>query len=136
MTQVELGEKVGVSGVAIMRYEKGTREPRLEQLQAIATAVGFSLADFLEGKDAKIFSMGLDEGADVEIQVQKDMFGYSFSRTETWLIAAFSRLNDAGQQRAVECVEELSEIPRYQRTATQEGKSVDGQETPPDVKEQ
>lgn len=60
MTQVELGKKVGVSGVAIMRYEKGLREPRIEQLRAIADALEvptFYLAgdgritDFEEARD-------------------------------------------------------------------------------------
>lgn len=58
MTQVELGEKVGVSGVAIMRYEKGTREPRIEQLRAIADALEVPLfyftgeiTDFGEAKE-------------------------------------------------------------------------------------
>lgn len=43
MTQVELGEKVGVSGVAIMRYEKGQRQPRYDQLQRIAKALDVSV---------------------------------------------------------------------------------------------
>ena len=49
ITQVELGEKIGVSGVAIMRYEKNTRQPRLEQLQAIAAALNVSVNYLLYG---------------------------------------------------------------------------------------
>lgn len=48
MTQVELGKKVGVSGVAIMRYEKGTRQLRIGQLQSIADALEVSI-DYLCG---------------------------------------------------------------------------------------
>lgn len=51
MTQVELGKKVGVSGVAIMRYEKGSREPRIEQLQRIANALGTIPAYLMGWKD-------------------------------------------------------------------------------------
>lgn len=40
MTQEELGELIGVSGVTIMRYEKYQREPRMEQLQKIGEALG------------------------------------------------------------------------------------------------
>lgn len=50
LTQVELGEKIGVTGVAIMRYEKGQRQPRLEQLQAIASVLGVSV-DYLLGTE-------------------------------------------------------------------------------------
>lgn len=49
MTQVELGEKVGVSGVAIMRYEKGQRQPRYDQLQRIANALGVSVYELFDG---------------------------------------------------------------------------------------
>ena len=39
---------------------------------------------------------------------------------ESALIKAFLKLNNDGQQKAVERVEELAEIPKYQRIATQE----------------
>lgn len=44
LTQEQLGEKIGVTGVTIMRYEKNQREPRLEQLDKIAEALGVSLS--------------------------------------------------------------------------------------------
>lgn len=49
LTQTELGKLIGVTGVAIMRYEKGLREPKLETLQKIASALKvdiYSLTDF------------------------------------------------------------------------------------------
>lgn len=49
LTQVQLGEKVGVSGVAIMRYEKGTREPRYDQLKRISDALGISIYELFDG---------------------------------------------------------------------------------------
>lgn len=59
------------------------------------------------------------------------------------MMLAFRKLNTAGQQKAVERVEELTEIPRYQATSTpqstpapQEGKDAtppsDTPETPPE----
>ena len=39
ITQEQLGQKVGVTGVTIMRYEKGQREPTFDTLQAIADAL-------------------------------------------------------------------------------------------------
>ena len=42
MTQEELGELVGVTGVTIMRYEKYQREPRIDQLRKIAEVLGVS----------------------------------------------------------------------------------------------
>lgn len=40
LTQEELGKKIGVTGVAVMRYERGQRQPRPAQIQAIADALG------------------------------------------------------------------------------------------------
>ena len=40
LTQSELGEMVGVSGTAIMRYEKGEREPKILLIRKIAEALG------------------------------------------------------------------------------------------------
>lgn len=53
MTQEELGKRVGVTGVAIMRYEKGTRQPRPEQLQRIAAALNVSAGFLLDGRERK-----------------------------------------------------------------------------------
>ena len=49
LTQVQLGEKVGVSGVAIMRYENGTREPRYDRLKRISDALGISIYELFDG---------------------------------------------------------------------------------------
>ncbi len=40
LTQNELGEMVGLTGVAIMHYEKAQREAKLETIEAIASALG------------------------------------------------------------------------------------------------
>lgn len=42
LTQEELGKKIDVTGVAIMRYEKGQREPKLETIEKIAHVLGIS----------------------------------------------------------------------------------------------
>ena len=47
LTQEQLGEKIGVTGVTIMRYEKNQREPRQKQLQSIASALGVSVGDLM-----------------------------------------------------------------------------------------
>lgn len=54
---------------------------------------------------------------------------------ETQLRKALIKLNDEGKQEAVKRVEELTEIPRYQRQAAPESKdtpTTDSQETPPE----
>lgn len=51
LTQKELAASIGVATGTIQQYELGKRQPRLEQLQAIATALEVSPAEL----------MGLDE---------------------------------------------------------------------------
>lgn len=46
LTQEQLGKKIQSTGVTIMRYEKGTREPRLQQIQKIANALNISESFF------------------------------------------------------------------------------------------
>lgn len=91
ITQVELGEKIGVSGVAVMRYEKHTRQPRLEQIHAIADALNIPVEEIL--------------GIAPENRI--------VSSTDK-LLYFFGMLNEDGQQKAMDRVEELTEIPRYQ----------------------
>lgn len=51
MTQEQLGSEVGVTGVAIMRYEKELREPSLEQFKRIARVLGCSVSELIEEID-------------------------------------------------------------------------------------
>lgn len=91
MTQSELGNRTGVSGVSIMRYEKNQRQPRLEQLYAIADALNIPIEDLF----------GIDPENRVVTPADK-------------LLMFFDDLNADGQQKAIERVYELTEIPRYQ----------------------
>lgn len=53
-TQRELAEKSGTATGTIQQYERGIRQPRIEQLQAIAVALGVSVSDLLgQGKEDK-----------------------------------------------------------------------------------
>ena len=43
MTQSQLGEKLGVTGVTVMRYEKGQREPNIETIFNLAEKLNVSV---------------------------------------------------------------------------------------------
>lgn len=47
LTQEELGSMIGVTGVTIMRYEKGQREPKIEIVEKLARAMGISKQEIL-----------------------------------------------------------------------------------------
>lgn len=59
MTQEQLGKMLGVAGVSVMRYEKNTRQPRMERLREIADVLGVTVG-YLLGNE-KIGVRELDE---------------------------------------------------------------------------
>lgn len=53
LTQKELAECAGTATGTIQQYELGKRKPRIEQLCAIASALGIPVTDLLLGHDPK-----------------------------------------------------------------------------------
>lgn len=134
MTQKELGEKADIAEPTIRRYELGKLNPKLETLLKIATALDVSvfdlmdpekcIADFKKGafepvglqspelkkalrryiKNGEIVLPGLVDGSVLDAQYR-----------ENDLLCDFRKLNAEGQQKALERVQELTEIPRYQK---------------------
>ena len=117
MTQAELGALLGVSGSMIGQWENDFRHPKLETRAKIADALG--IKDF---ELASIHKPNKNHHREIERMMGKEE-GYldKMSARRDWpinqqrLVNAFDLLNDAGQQKAVERVEELTEIPKYQR---------------------
>lgn len=111
LTQEQLGEKVGVTGVTIMRYEKGLRQPKLKMLANIAMALDAPFSYLIQQEEfisllssdleEKIHSYSSDVASSIEIASER-------------IRLALGELNREGQEKAVERVEELTEIPKYQ----------------------
>ena len=112
MKQADLAEALGVAVVTIGQYERDKRQPRLEQFKAIASALDVDVNWLMNGQTMEERKQGM-----------KDYVARRFKEAQDWkessdrgkLNAAFDQLNAAGQQKAVERVEELTEIPKYQR---------------------
>ncbi len=143
ITQEALANSIGVKRSVISKYENGTIEPSISQLKKIAPVLGVSIA-YLEGyateteeaiykallsADYRAFERitGLPEGvvqplpedirAAVEEYVQQVSGASEPSDSPIGrLVKLFCLLNDAGQEKALERLEELSEMPRYLRT--------------------
>ena len=175
LTQEQLGEKIGVTGVTIMRYEKNQREPRLKQLVAIVDALevspGYLMGCMIDNGDIDLSlvaielsrTIGIDRSivydalmeVDPEnpfseesikaireksksLRLRKSMEKYldqarnapsgsfdiskyveqntSYGATAAAKIRkSLENLNEDGQKEAVKRVEELTEIPKYQR---------------------
>lgn len=102
VTQEELGKKIGVSGSSMAQWENDLRNPKLDTLQRIASALGVPVQDLISDWEA------------VDKEEFKRVFIYGEGIKDR-IDAALDRLNDEGQEKAAERVEELTEIPKYQK---------------------
>lgn len=94
ISQVELANRIGTTPQNISQYERGIRNPKYETLQRIADALDIS-TDTLLGRNQPL--------AEAPAAPADEM---------NRLLA---KLNSDGQKVAIERVEELTEIPKYQR---------------------
>ena len=113
LTQAELAEKAGIAVNSVRLYEAGARLPKLCTIARMAVAMGLTANDLMAGQWGKFDGIFL---SDEEFQ-QDDR--------EAQLIYHFRTLNDNGQTVAVERVQELTQIPAYQRR-TDTAQSVPG----------
>lgn len=118
ITQEDLSKLIGVKRSVISRYENGNIDPPFSQIQAIADALLIPISALT---DTGAYDAGFAAGSKAEewqnhvIDELWRQEGYTGSEIEGHLIAAFSQLNPSGQQEAVKRVEELTEVPRYQK---------------------
>ncbi len=102
MTQEELGAKVGVQKAAIYKYENGL-------VVNLKRSILEKLAIALE--TTPTYLMGMEDKQDEWCAPSE------FSPIQTKLLDAFDQLNDEGQTKAVEYVEDLVLTGRYKKPA-------------------
>ncbi len=90
-TQREFASKVGVAHNTVASWEKGTREPTMQQLYKTAVIFGVSVADFLPPTI-------------MDMQMQK---------MEKDLMRDFRNLNNVGQTLAAAAVKGLAHMEEY-----------------------
>ena len=116
LTQKELAERAGTATGTIQQYELGKRQPRMDLLQKIASVLGVSM-DYLLGfgkiREAALDSSHDGENAPLPGLVSGDKIEEVARRDD--LLKYYSYLNESGQKKAIERVEELTEIPKYQK---------------------
>ena len=113
LTQAELAEKAGIAVNSVRLYEAGARLPKLDTIARMAVAMGLTANDLMAGQWGKFDGIFLSDE-----EFQQDV-------REAQLIYHFRTLNDNGQTVAVERVQELTQIPAYQRR-TDTAQSVPG----------
>ena len=107
MTQGELADAININKASVSNYERGHRNPPY--------AVLCAMAEVLEVQADELLACVIPEEsctADVAKENQVDSIR---QRRIKRILAAFDRLSDDAQLKAVERVEELAMIPAYQR---------------------
>lgn len=103
LTQAELAEKAGIAVNSVRLYESGKVTPKLDTIARIAGAMGLTASDFVDGQWSRFQGGFL---SDEEIQLDD---------REAQLIYHFRTLNKKGQNVAIERLEEMTQLPKYQQ---------------------
>lgn len=124
LSQNELGKKLNVSQAMIAQYEKGTRNPKLSTLRKIADALDVSTSDLAE--DCVLYDTTIVKNALKKLS--NDLFEKNQEKTvdlitdiilekqnKKLLNNLFDKLNQNGQDKALEQMELLAKIPEYQK---------------------
>lgn len=112
LTMKQLGEELGLGESTISQYENGKREPDIKTLLRISEFFHVSV-DYLLGHVSEPWFYLDNERILSEINNYDDE--PSQEPIKQRLLTAFDQLNEDGQKKAVERVEELTEIPKYQK---------------------
>ena len=132
MSQKELADKLKVSASMIGQYENDIRKPKYDTQQRIAEALGIDIYEILSNEQRTSLDLGLQFKKLVtvfspirtvpfeSIYTDKIEHELGLDTDPVWiagnrLLEAFDKLNDEGQQKAIERVEELTEIPKYKK---------------------
>lgn len=118
LTQKRLADMCGFSQSALNLWENEKRQPKIEHLQKISTALevpiwtllGMSKQDALLAYGSDYYNKTDYETSELSKIIKKDIICETqFNNLKN----AYNSLNVLGRQEALKRVEELTEIPRY-----------------------
>jgi len=130
LTQAQLGELLGVSGAMIGQWENDLRNPKGETIQRIEQHLGQPFTDLvlaesdvfimqtkqrLEAIRAENEAIAQEIGRKAEEAMQAQIATFVTSTTGRSIIDAFYRLNEFGQEEAMERIIELSFLPQFSK---------------------
>lgn len=114
-TQKEVASLMGISQQAYSQYESGAREPKPETLGRIAAALEIEFKELYPAIMSSEKKWSHDHLHDFLYGVQSQWEVERNNSPKSEILQLFQRLNDNGQARAAEYIEELAQIPKYQR---------------------
>ncbi len=118
LTQKQLGELSGTSERTIQQYESHKRQPRIEQLHKIATALSVPIEDLIGPGNLNLANnvIELFSGEVEEIQNSPEEIALKAS-----LNYNFAMLNIEGKKKVVTFSEDIAKIPEYKEVENTNG---------------
>ena len=98
LTQTELCKKTGINKGALSSYLSGRYFPKQKAIEALSDILGVSV----------FYLMGLNVPAD-----SSDHLSSELTTDEAYLLELFRSLNPVGKRKAVESIEDLTQIEKY-----------------------
>lgn len=120
LTLNELGKRMGISGSLVGQYERGVVNPKYETIIRFADALNIEPREILGNAftdvinpEVERLARSMDDTTDIRVYFSGRVVPVTIQER---LNEAFSELNKEGQKVAVERVEELAQLPKYQKT--------------------
>lgn len=111
LTQKELAKASGVAEITIRKYENHDRQPKIEQIEKIASALEVSPFDIM-GVDYWEEKYNPDGKLADEVKLLEQIES-TFGCKAAELIDSFKNLNETGRSKAASYVSDLCEIEIY-----------------------
>lgn len=111
-SQLQLGEKMNISQQAVAKYEHLTEQPKLATIRKLANALGVSINDLTLNWSSYPPNETRDDTKDNKLNYET-IDPHDESNIER-IMRYFQKLNYAGQEKAIEQLELLTQVPFYQ----------------------
>ena len=112
LTQAQLAELCGVATITIQQYERDKRQPRNGMLEKISTVLKVDQFQLFLGATKEEWQARMEKEVDDYWGEMEETFLPGYTKI---LVASFDQLNEEGQLKAIERIEELTEIPKYKK---------------------
>lgn len=107
LTQEELGEKIGVQKSAIRKYEKG----EVKNMKRSSIRI---LSDLFNVTPT--YLMGWDDEKEISLEVKLiEQIQTQYGKSAVEMLSMFTKLNDAGTEKALETINDLLCIEKYRK---------------------
>lgn len=117
LTQAQLAKLCGVATITIQQYERDKRQPRNGMLEKISTILKTDPFQLFLGATQEEWNARMEKEVEDHWKEMEAMYLPGHAKI---LVDAFDQLNEDGQLKAIERVEELTEIPKYKKNPPQD----------------